>query len=53
MGESDLPTCGTPASFSAKLAVTPVGYVHKSRGDNVGAVEDMMCAVYVSFTEVA
>ena len=27
----------------ASSAVTPVGYVHKSRGDNVGAVEESMC----------
>ena len=25
--------------------------VHKSRGDNVGAVEEMMCVVYVSVTK--
>ena len=37
-GESDVPACGPPASFSVHLvssAVTPVGSVHKSRGDNV------------------
>ena len=37
-GESDVPTCGPPASFSVHLAssaVTPAGSVHKSRGDNV------------------
>ena len=37
-GESDVPACGPPASFSAHLAssaVTPAGSVHKSRGDNV------------------
>ena len=37
-GESDVPACGLPASFSVHLAssaVTPVGPVHKSRGDNV------------------
>ena len=36
--ESDVPTCGTPASFPvhrASSAVTPAGYVHKSRGGNV------------------
>ena len=36
-GESNLPACGPPASFSVHLAssaVTPVGSVHKSRGDN-------------------
>ena len=37
-GESDLPDCVPPASFSVHLAssaVTPVAFVHKSRGDNV------------------
>ena len=37
-GESDVPACGPPASFSVHLvssAVTPAGSVHKSRGDNV------------------
>ena len=37
-GESDVSTCGPPASFSVHLAssaVTPAGSVHKSRGDNV------------------
>ena len=37
-GESDVPACGPPASFSGHLAssaVTPAGSVHKSRGDNV------------------
>ena len=37
-GGSDVPACGSPASFSVHLAssaVTPVGSVHKSRGDNV------------------
>ena len=49
-GESDVPTCGPSVSFSVHLAssaVTPVGSVHKSRGDNVGAVEEMMCVVCV------
>ena len=31
--------------------MTPVGSVHKSRGDNVGAVEDMICVVCVSVTK--
>ena len=38
VGESDVPACGSPASFSVHLAssaVTPAGSVHKSRGDNV------------------
>ena len=37
-GEFDVPACGPPASFSVHLAssaVTPAGYVLKSRGDNV------------------
>ena len=37
-GESDVPACSPPASFSVHLsssAVTPAGSVHKSRGDNV------------------
>ena len=46
MGEFDVPACGPPASFCVHLAssaVPPAGSVHKSRGDNVGAVEEMMC----------
>ena len=31
--------CGQPASS----AITPVASVHKSRGDNMCAVEEMMC----------
>ena len=49
-GSPDVP------SFSVHLAssaVTPAGSVHKSRGDNVGAVEDMMCVVSVDVTEGA
>ena len=37
-GESDVPACGPPPSFSVHLAssaVTPAGSVHKSKGDNV------------------
>ena len=57
-GESNLPARGPPASFSVHLAssaVTPAGSVHKSRvtGVYVGAVEEMMCVVYVSVTEGA
>ena len=58
-GESDVPACGPPASFPspsiclASSAVTPVGSVHKSRGDNVGAVEEMMCVVCVDVAEGA
>ena len=36
-GESDVPACGPPASFTVHLvssAVTPAGSVYKSRGDN-------------------
>ena len=54
MGEADLPACGPPACFSIHLAssvFTPAGSVHKSRGDNVGAVEEMRCVVCVSVTE--
>ena len=57
-GGSDVPVCGPPASFSVHLAssaVTPVGSVHKSRGDKCGAyggaVEEMMCVVCVDVTE--
>ena len=50
-GEPYLPACGPPASFSVNLAsssaLTPVGSVHKSRGDNEGAVEEMICVVCV------
>ena len=38
MGESDVPACGPPSSFSVHLAssaVTPAGSVHKSWDDNV------------------
>ena len=38
VGESDVPACDPPASFSVHLAssaVAPAGSVHKSRGDNV------------------
>ena len=37
-GDSDLPACSPPASFSVHLAsssVTPAGSGHKSWGDNV------------------
>ena len=56
MGESEVPACGPPASFSDHLpssAVTPAGYVHKSSGAYVCAVEEMMCVVCVSVTEGA
>ena len=49
-----LHACGLPSSFSVHLAssaVTPAGSVHKSIGDNVGAVEERMCVVYVSVTK--
>ena len=58
MGESDVPVCGPPASFSVHLAssaVTPAGSVHKSRGDNVVCmwvqVEKMMCVVCVDVAD--
>ena len=55
-GESDHPVFGPPASLSFHLASsssTPAGYVNKSRGDNVGAVEEMVCVVCVGVTEGA
>ena len=54
--ESDLPDCGPPASFSVHLAssaVIPAGYVYKSRGAYVGAVEEIMCVVCVDLIEGA
>ena len=56
-GESDVPACGPPASFSVHLAssaVIPAGSVHKSRRQcsaYVAAVEEMMCVVCVDVTE--
>ena len=47
-GESDVPAYGPPASFFVHLtssAVSPAGSVHKSSGDNVGAVEEIMCVM--------
>ena len=52
-GESYLLACSPPNSLSIHLAnsaVNMAGAVHKSRGNNVGAVEEMMCVVYVSVT---
>ena len=56
-GESDVPACGPPASFSVQLAcsaVTPAGSVHKS-GVTMwcvyGCSEEMMCVVCVDVTE--
>ena len=49
-GSPIIPACGPPVSFYVHLAssaVTPSGSVHKSRGDNVGAVEEMMCFMCV------
>ena len=51
MGESDHLAFGPPASISLHLvsnSITPVGSVHKSRGDvqcgaYVSAVEEMVC----------
>ena len=43
----------TSPSIWASSAVTPAGSVHKSRGDNVGAVEELMCVVCVDITEGA
>ena len=46
-GESDVPACGPPASFSVHLAssaVTPAGFVQgRQCGVYVGAVEEIMC----------
>ena len=46
------PTCGPPARFTVHLAssaVTPAGYVHKYRGNNVVRIwvqlKEMMCVV--------
>ena len=50
-GESDVPACGPPASFSVHLdssAVTPAGSVHKSRGDNVVRMWVQLKRDYVS-----
>ena len=47
---------GLPASLSLHLAISSTiqaGFVHKSRGDNVVAVEEMMCVVCVDVTEGA
>ena len=41
-----------PASLTS-CAVNPAGSVHRSRGDNVGAFEEMMCVVCVDVTEGA
>ena len=45
--KSDHPAFGPLASLSLHLASTPVGSVHKSIGDNVGEVEEMMCVMCV------
>ena len=53
-GGSDHHAFGPPARLSLHLAsrsITTAGSVHKSRGDNVGAVEEMMCVVCVDITE--
>ena len=55
-GESDHAVFGPPASLSLHLAsssITPAGSVHKSRGDNVGAVEEMGCVLCVGVIEWA
>ena len=55
-GESDHPAVGPPASISLHLAsssITPAGSVHKSRGDNVGAVEEMVCVMCLGVAEGA
>ena len=53
-GESDHPAFSPQASLSLHLAsssITSAGSVYKSRGDNVGAVKEMMCVVCVDVTE--
>ena len=59
-GESNVPACGPPASFSVHLAssaVTPTGLCPQIQGWQwgayVGAVEEMMCVVCVDVTEGA
>ena len=55
-GESYRPASGPPASLSLHLASSstiPAGSVNISRGDNVGAVEEMMCVVCVDVTQGA
>ena len=55
-GESDHPAFGRPASLSLYLAsstVTAAGYVHKSSGAYVGAVEEMVCVMCVGVAEGA
>ena len=53
VGESDLPDCGPPASFSvpvhlASSIVTPTGSVHKSNGAYMSTIEEMMCVLSVT-----
>ena len=51
-GESDLPTCGPPDSYSVHLAssaVTPAGSVHKFM--SAYAVEEMMSVMRVGYIE--
>ena len=46
VGESDHPAFGPPVSLYLHLAsssITPTESVHKSRGDYVGVVEEMVC----------
>ena len=57
-GESDVPACGPPASFSVHLASCHSGGVcpqiqGRQCGTYVGAVEEMMCVVCVDVTEGA
>ena len=37
-------------AYLASSSITSAGSVHKSRGDNVGAVEELMCVVCVDVT---
>ena len=57
-GESDLPACGPPASFSVHLANSAVGGVcpqiqGRQSGVYVGEVKEMMYVLYVSVTNAA
>ena len=55
-GESDHPAFGPLASLYLCLtssSTTPVGSVYQSRGDNVDAVEEMVCVVCVGVAEGA
>ena len=56
-GESDVPACGPPASFSGQQCSHSGGVCPQIQGRQcgayVGAVEEMMCVVCVDVTEGA